>query len=91
MGASVKGTVQPWTAEELAAIRAERKAMGADFDLFELANRFNRSTRDMDLALEALLGRSAQDAVVALTGHGHRPRIWAPSGPIGSFVEAMFG
>lgn len=91
MGALAKGAVQPWTVEELAAIRAERKAMGAGFDLFELANRFNRSTRDMDLALDALLGRSVQDAAVALGDRALRPRIWAPSGPIGAFVEAMFG
>lgn len=83
---------EPWSADELASLRRVRKAMGADFDLEELARRHGRSSADTNRALDVLLGRSAEEAAQFLAAApGPVPGVWGPGGAIGAHLTEIFG
>lgn len=67
---------ETWTAEDLADLRTRAKAMGPDFSLQGLAVAVGRGSRDVNLALHALLGKTPEEAAAALEAEGARVRDW---------------
>lgn len=83
---------EPFSVEELASIRRAARAMGADFDLHVLARRFGRSSADTNLILDALAGRTPEDALAILEARpGPLPGLWGPRGAITAHIAEIFG
>lgn len=64
-----------WTPETLADLRRRVRSMGRDFHLQAVAVEVERSSEDVNIALNALMGRSPEEAALMLAG-GPAPMVW---------------
>lgn len=61
-----------WTAAELAELRCHARLIGPLFDLARLAMIFDCTRREVNQALDALLGRTPAEAAAWLNGRRER-------------------
>lgn len=80
-----------WTVDELRHLRRSARLMGPTFDLGRLALKVGRARADTNLALDALLGRSAEDAADWLSAAAPEAARGGVSRGLRSFLSEIFG
>lgn len=80
-----------WTVEELNDLRTASRVRAADHNLEALARRFNRPRADIDLALWALTGASADAALARLASAAPPVAPARPSRGLRGFIREVLG